>query len=146
MKFPSLQDSNKNVRIHCTDRAVVRTSHFFLACASKFLRSLFGSSPESSYDLVCPGFEPGAVEKVLALVSGRSAVIDPGDSDQIRFILSQLKIEIRLPAMPSMGPAAATYRDTKPSLHRLFREASQFASIGVGELGHCDLRPGRDSG
>lgn len=110
------------MRIHCVNKTVIRTNHFFLACASKFLRTLLSSSSES-YDLICPGFEPTAVEKVLALVSGQPAYLDPEDTglyNQISFILCQLKIEIKLPPMFNSGHSKAdTCRDTIPSLSKL---------------------------
>ena len=105
---------------------MIRTSHFFLACASKFLRLLFISSSDS-YDLICSEFEPAAVEKVLDLVSGKVTHIDHRDIDlynQFCFVLNQLKIEIQLP--PRLGAScriSAISRDIKPSPIKLGRLA-----------------------
>ena len=117
------QDTNKNVRIHCKSQRVVHASQFFLACASDFLRTLFTSccswndARTTTYDLVCPGFEPEAVEKVLEMVSGSNIYINKANAvlyNEIRFVLNQLKIRIDLP--PILNPDLPEVNSTEMSL------------------------------
>ena len=100
------QDQHKDVRIHCKNKVVVGASKLVLACASEFLCSVFSTSCDcadarsATYDLVCPNFEPQAVEKVLELISGRGILISTSDRylyTQVKMILDILKIAMDLP-------------------------------------------------
>ena len=81
-----------------------------LASASQFFLSLFSSSCDcaevssSVCDLICPDFEPEAVEKVLELISGHGLAILSNSYIllmQVTSILECFKIKIDLPPVDS---------------------------------------------
>ena len=99
------------MRIHCKNKTIIKANQFYLACASEFLRSLFtawcpcADAQSSTFDLICPDFEPEAVEKVLAMVTGQNVFINVRDKRlyrEIHSVLNQLQIKIQLP--PILSP------------------------------------------
>ena len=98
--------ANRDVRIHCNDQIIVTANKFILACASKFLCSIFSSKCDcasertDTFDLVCPSFHAEAMKKVLDMLTGNECYIKASNHilyEEIKSILLTLDIKIELP-------------------------------------------------
>ena len=90
-----LSTSSSDVNIHCRNKTILKSNQIVLASSSGLLRSVLepvSSLVDFSYDLVCPDFQPKAMQKVLDLISNGSTILDPDLVPELKTILKTLQM------------------------------------------------------
>jgi hypothetical protein len=94
-----------DVTFHCNNKSTFKVNKLVLAFSSKLLGPIFQTSCDLTsflpvtYDILCPGFEPQALQKVLEILYTGKTFINSKDARlyrDMRSILDQLQISMTL--------------------------------------------------
>jgi hypothetical protein len=94
-----------DVTFHCNNKSTFKVNKLVLAFSSKLLGPIFQTSCDLTsflpvtYDILCPGFEPQALQKVLEILYTGKTFISSKDArlyQDMRSILDQLQISMTL--------------------------------------------------
>jgi hypothetical protein len=94
-----------DVTFHCNNNSTFKVNKLVLAFSSKLLGPIFQTSCDLTsflpvtYDILCPGFEPQALQKVLEILYTGKTFINKKDArlyQDMRSILDQLQMSMAL--------------------------------------------------
>ena len=126
-----------------------KANKLVLGYSSKLLGQLFTSTCDLppylnfTYDIICPGFEPEAMKRILEILYTGETFLNSGDHKlykEMKSILAALEISMTLPDLAPQGTIPETFFGIKQEL----MDTSESSNLVIDEVlqpllcSHCD--------